>query len=131
MGKMMKRTLAGVLLAAVVLAGGATKAFTAEPGTGTNFADGNGDGVCDYWGNDCQHVDANVDGICDNCGRNQKERPLQNDCGGNYVDQGNDGICDHAGNRGRYADPDRDGICDHTARRGQNKDYEADKTDRK
>lgn len=77
MSKRLKRTWAGVLLAAVVLAAGTTGVFAAGQGGGKNY------------------TDANQDGICDNYASDQKECLSQNNCRGNYVDADHDGVCDH------------------------------------
>ena len=92
MGKLLKRTCAGVLMAAAVLAVGTTSVFAAGPGAGKNFTDANGDG------------------ICDSCGRNQKDCLSQNGCGKYFVDADHDGVCDRAENR--------DGPCGYAAGRG-------------
>lgn len=51
-----------------------------------NFADANGDGICDCHGTGCgsYFVDADGDGACDNCGRY-------------FTDANGDGICDNFG----------------------------------
>ncbi len=99
MGKLLKRTCAGVLMAAAVLAVGTTSVFAAGPGAGKNFTDANGDGICDCRETVCRYADANEDGICDSCGRNQKDCPSQNGCGKYFVDADHDGVCDRAENR--------------------------------
>lgn len=68
-----KKTVAGILAAAVVLAIGATSVLAAEPNQRKNYVDVNRDGVCDYYGSDKEgtetkgsaYVDANRDGVCD------------------------------------------------------------------
>ena len=91
MSKMVKKTLAGVLMVLMLLAAGSESAFAAGSGAGKNFTDANEDGICDY-----------------------------RDDGYNYADADNDGICDHAGSRIRHADSGRDRTCDNAAcRAGQ------------
>ena len=48
MSKMVKRTLAGVLMVLMLLAAGSESAFAAGSGAGKNFTDANEDGICDY-----------------------------------------------------------------------------------
>ena len=62
----MKRTLFGVLSAAIVLSLCMSAAFAAGPGGGRCFADADGDGICDNAGSGCTYSDADGDGICDN-----------------------------------------------------------------
>lgn len=91
MSKMVKKTLAGVLMVLMLLAAGSESAFAAGSGAGKNFTDANEDGICDY-----------------------------RDDGYRYSDADNDGICDHAGSRIRHADSGRDRACDNAAcRAGQ------------
>lgn len=91
MSKMVKKTLAGVLMVLMLLAAGSESAFAAGSGAGKNFTDANEDGICDY-----------------------------RDDGYRYSDADNDGICDHAGSRIRHADSGRDRTCDNAAcRAGQ------------
>ena len=91
MSKMVKKTLAGVLMVLMLLAAGSVSAFAAGSGAGRNFTDANEDGICDY----------RDDGYC-------------------YADADNDGICDHAGSRISHADSGRDRACDNAAcRAGQ------------
>lgn len=52
MSKRLKRTWAGVLLAAVVLAAGTTGVFAAGLGGGKNYTDANQDGICDNYASD-------------------------------------------------------------------------------
>ena len=59
----MKKAFLGVLAATIVLSAGTTTAFAAGPGTGCNYVDANGDGICDYAGSACAYIDANGDGI--------------------------------------------------------------------
>lgn len=65
----MKKTLLGVLSAAVVVSLCAATAFAAGPGGGRWFVDADGDGICDNAGSRCAYVDADGDGLCDNYGR--------------------------------------------------------------
>ena len=66
----MKKLMAGILTAAVVLSVGAASAFAAGHGQGRYFVDENGDGICDNQGSGCGRyfVDENGDGVCDNQG---------------------------------------------------------------
>ena len=60
----MKKLRIGILAAAMVLAVGTTSAFAAGPGRGLRYVDANGDGVCDYAGQNCRCSDAYGDGSC-------------------------------------------------------------------
>lgn len=85
----MKKTLAGILVMAMVLSLGATTAFSAGPGNGRCFVDADGDGICDYAGSRCAYVDADGDGICDNCASCQGlgagcGRGLRRGCGNGF-----------------------------------------------
>lgn len=64
----MKKTLVGILTAAMVLFVGAAGAFAAGKGTGSNFVDADDNGICDRAESICRYVDADNDGICDHCG---------------------------------------------------------------
>ena len=109
MSKMVKKTLAGVLMVLMLLAAGSESAFAAGSGAGKNFTDANEDGICDYRDDGYRYSDADNDGICD-----------YRDAGCNYAYADNDGICDHAGSRIRHADSGRDRTCDNAAcRAGQ------------
>lgn len=70
--------------------------ITVVKGSGTGFADNNGDGVCDNRtqgkGLGPNYEDKNKDGKCDNLGNNPG-----NQRGRNFVDANNDGVCDHRG----------------------------------
>ena len=81
----MKKTLIGVLAAAVILSVGAASADAAGPGAGRNFTDRDGDGVCDLAGGICRFVDEDQDGRCDSCGL------CREDCC--FTDADGDGIC--------------------------------------
>ena len=86
----MKKVLAGILTAVLVLSLSTVSVLAAGPGCGRNFVDADGDGVCDYAGSHCRYTDENGDGICDNCGA------LAGACGGqNFVDADGDGVCDN------------------------------------
>lgn len=64
----MKKIIAGILAAALVLSVGIVSAFAAGPDTGRNFVDADNDGVCDLMRSNCAYVDADGDGICGNYG---------------------------------------------------------------
>ena len=103
----MKRLLTGMLAAALVLSLGVTSAFAAgrggHHGGGYNFVDGDGDGVCDNYGQaTCRHTDADGDGVCDLCGIAPGSGICG--CGGNYADADGDGVCDNYGQRVRPMD---------------------------
>lgn len=68
MKKNMKKSIAGILTAAMVLSVGATSALAAGRGYGRNFVDANNDGICDYAEHACPYIDSDNDGICDNFG---------------------------------------------------------------
>jgi rubredoxin len=123
----MKRLLAGIIAAAIVVTMGtvsvmasprqggqtgrnrnAASCSTCTNGSGNcsgygrmNFTDANGDGICDNCGNGTKFTDANGDGICDSCGSRA-----------NYADADGDGICDNRGNGQGCTDADGDGVCD-------------------
>ena len=105
----MKRMIALVLVLALALSMGGVSAFAAgrhgqrqgggSRGSGQNWVDADGDGVCDNWASGGRHqnwVDADGDGVCDNWalgGRHQ-----------NWVDADGDSVCDNwasGGCRGR------------------------------
>ncbi len=118
----MKKLLAGILTASLVLSIGTISAFASTSTGGSNFVDADKDGVCDYHNTNCSYVDADGDGVCDNCP--EDGRHLQR--GRGFVDNDGDGICDNndgltnsqdgaglqRGHRGRFVDNDSDGICD-------------------
>lgn len=83
----MKKTLVGILTAAMVLSVGAIGVFAAGKGTGRNFVDADDNGICDRAENVCRYVDADNDGICDNCGAYQNSGTSKN----NFT--GVDGSC--------------------------------------
>lgn len=94
----MKKQLAGILTAVLVVGFGATSAFAA--GRGCHFQDADKDGVCDFASTACAYADEDGDGLCDYCGMNSSD---ENWHGVHFVDANNDGICDY------YAD----GTCPH------------------
>ncbi len=75
----MKKILTGLLVAVLAVSAGTVTTFAAESVYGKHYADCNGDGVCDYCGQEdgcnleiCNvkgryFVDKDGDGICDNC----------------------------------------------------------------
>lgn len=102
MRKSMKKTLAAILAAAVVMSAGTTSVFASHGKgcCGKNYA------VCDNRGKNCdRYVDKNKDGKCDNCAVKR----------GKYVDKNKDGKCDVCGNTRKnchFADANNDGVCD-------------------
>ena len=87
----MKKAAAAALLTAILaLSIGTFSAFAAGPGGDRNFADADGDGICDYAGTVCPYTDENGDGICDLCGLGQKSG-----AGRNFMDTDGDGVCDN------------------------------------
>ena len=106
MGKVALRVLAMMM----VLSLGAATAFAASPGSGGNYVDADGDGICDYAGSVCSFADADGDGLCDSCGTAHLRGMAGAGCGGNLVDADGDGICDN------LTDTDGDGVCDNSAR---------------
>lgn len=123
----MKRVLVGIM-AALVLAAGTTSSFALNSETmtteiGQNFADADGDGICDNTVSSLRYIDANGDGVCDNLGTYQRSGANGNSgnsansnggsgSGRNYTDADGDGVCDNNGSSCRYVDTDGDGICD-------------------
>ena len=100
----MKKIIAGILAAALVLSVGIVSAFAAGPDTGRNFVDADGDGVCDNCGTGMGRgaggqglgfVDADGDGICDNYGTGAGRGAGGQ--GRGFVDADGDGICDNYG----------------------------------
>lgn len=87
----MKKVLAGILSAALVLSLGLTAAFAAGSECGRYFVDADGDGICDNAGSGCAYADADGDGICDICGVSH----AQSGGGRYFVDADGDGICDN------------------------------------
>ena len=63
MKRKMKKTVIGILAAAVVMSIGVVSAFAGGHGRGSRYTDANNDGVCDYAKSICQYIDA--DGACD------------------------------------------------------------------
>lgn len=118
----MKRIFLAILTFAVALSLGATSAFAACHSPRRNSTSMNSS-ICNF-------ADLDGDGICDNCGIPCQCSALCTGNGGNYVDADGDGICDHHaaglglgcghghgnaphGGCGRsYVDADGDGICD-------------------
>ena len=83
-----------------------TTVLAARPMHGRNFADADGDGVCDNYGsngNGCgkhsgcgkEYVDADGDGVCDNYGSNGNGCKKRSGCNKEYVDADGDGVCDN------------------------------------
>ncbi len=69
MKRKMKKTVIGILAAAVVMSIGVVSAFAGGHGRGSRYTDANNDGVCDYAKSICQYIDA--DGACDHYGTRQ------------------------------------------------------------
>lgn len=99
----MKKTIALLLIAALLLAFGATSALAAAPEAAPHraqFIDGNDDGVCDV----CGSLDKDGDGVCDNC-------PTGGMCpqggAGRHAGHGGAGRCGVC-----FVDADGDGVCD-------------------
>lgn len=112
-----KKAVVGILAVSMVASVGAVSAFAA--GTGRNFADADGNVVCDNYsveqtvsraagalqkGSGQNFVDADNDGICDNYAVGQatgqetgQETASSLNRGQNYVDEDNDGVCDNLG----------------------------------
>ena len=108
MKKKMFVTLAALVLAAAALAvpvaahghggwnGDCRQAVSCLDADGVcgrgNYADEDGDGVCDNCGTACgyrHYADENGDGLCDNCGTACGYR--------HYADENGDGLCDNCG----------------------------------
>ena len=96
----MKRLLGG-FLAAAVLAAGATGAYAACRG---GWRQGRGGGhdrlhaACAYEGTHCHYTDGDGDGVCDYAGENCPHAACAYDgthC--HYTDEDGDGLCDYAG----------------------------------
>lgn len=103
MKKSMKKTLAAILAAAMVLSAGTTvSASHGRGGCGKNNT------VCDNSGRgtvSCKFVDKDKDGVCDTCGIKK----------GRFVDKNKDGKCDDCKNTKKnchFVDDNRDGVCD-------------------
>ena len=92
---MMKQSITGLLIAAMLLTIGTITSFAAGSGKGCNFIDRNGDGICDYAKNTCLYTDADGDGICDHCGRKEGTGLKSGGRGRNLIDEDGDGICDY------------------------------------
>lgn len=94
-------------------------------GRAANFADADGDGVCDRAAAmvRASFVDADGDGICDNAGQGMHAGARGSNgagfgWGAGFIDEDGDGVCDNAANgsgggfgRG-FVDSDGDGVCD-------------------
>ena len=107
------RTMSGILIVALVALSIGVAAAQYGQGSGAQYVDDDGDGICDNIGICTGFVDEDGDGACDNlgdCGRGR------GGCGGcgcggsgmNFVDEDGDGVCDNIGDNGR--DSDGDGI---------------------
>ena len=101
---MKKKVLAGILIALVVLAVGATSAFAAGTGGWHHLSGGRGScdgtGICANCGSTGCHgscyVDADNDGICDNRDTAACANCGSANCAGTcYTDADNDGVCDN------------------------------------
>ena len=110
----MKKLVSLGLATALTLAMG-VPAFAAEPVMGANYADADGNGVCDNIGTYQNFIDEDGDGICDNTGFGIGR--CKN--GGRCVYANGDGINDNigSGNGGYFADEDGDGTCDNASTR--------------
>ena len=92
----MKKSLAGILAAVLLVTAGATSAFAEEWERGRGFVDADSDGICDFAGTERPHEGADGDGICDNCGRDACCGGGRNERGRGFVDADGDGVCDSA-----------------------------------
>ncbi len=108
----MKKIITLGLTAALVLSVGATTTFAATPTKGVNYADTDGNGICDNIGTYSNFIDEDGDVICDNTGLNIGMGRGEN--GGRFVDNDGDGANDNigSGNGGYFTDTDNDGECD-------------------
>lgn len=91
MRRKMKKTVAGILAAAMVLAIGVAGVSAAGHGRGRNHAGRKFESVCTDMSNFCQYVDADADGVCDN----YSEGTTSNNCCEKFSDKNDDGICDN------------------------------------
>ena len=128
----MKKLLAIILSAVLLLSAGTIGAFAVRNGAGKGYVDTDNDGVCDNIdaAKCVGYIDEDSDGVCDN--REETQKPGQNDNKG-FVDNDEDGICDNRGeskrqgkgcgnkqgNRAGYADADRAGNGRGNCRRGR------------
>ena len=114
MNRIVKKTVIGVLAAGLVLGVGVASASAAAYVRGRNFADANGDGVCDRVTRATRCGDADGDGLCDVCGLALAE--CASPCGSTcklFGDADGDGVCDGTGGAGvRCGDADGDGLCE-------------------
>lgn len=114
----MKKTIALILIAAVILSLGMTSALAAAETTpaphGAQFVDVNKDGTCDV----CGSADTNGDGVCDGCpfggvrpqdGTGRRMGRGRGNRGSAFVDSNGDGVCDNAGTCPRNGDGRRGG----------------------
>ena len=117
----MKKAFLSVFAAVLVLSLGTAAAFAAEFGSGRNFTDADGDGVCDRVNGMCVYADADGDGVCNVCGADHRKCLTED--GKNFVDANGDGVCDNCGDChwcsgtgtgccGNFTDANGDGICD-------------------
>lgn len=90
MKRKIKKSLAGVLAAVMVLSVGTTGTFAAGPRCSKNIVCTRS--VCSNTGKSCSFVDKDKDGICDNCGRKNSSKK---GCKKYYVDKNGDGVCDN------------------------------------
>lgn len=89
----MKKTIFGILTAALLLTAGTVSVFAGGHGCGRNYAAAGRGTACTYTAASCHYTDTDGDGICDHCGREQGV--CRNNCGRYYTDADGDGVCDN------------------------------------
>lgn len=93
----MRKILLSALVLVFALLMCAATVFAAGPGHRRNFADTDGDGICDNAVSSCVYADADGDGICDACGSYHWCGMAGTGSGRNFVDANGDGVCDNYG----------------------------------
>ena len=102
----MKKFLAIIVTALIILTAIAVPTFAYGRGQQTNYVDTNKDGVCDNRNASCKaqdcanknanFVDSDKDGICDNRPASGKSQSKTNsNKGSNFIDADKNGICDN------------------------------------
>ena len=125
----MRKTFLGIMAIIIALSAGTTSAFASGSGANYNYADSDGENICDTADSKCTSVDTNEDDICTESNTYRKSC-LKDDIK-KFVDADNDGACDNyadnqSGKNGQgcgiqnkcgnnFVDADDDGICDNYA----------------
>ena len=91
----MKKILALILAALLIMSAGTIGVFAAKGSFGKGFTDADEDGICDNAVNPSSFIDENADGICDNRKNNLCSQPQKPEKGKGFADADEDGVCDN------------------------------------